>query len=73
MADLNITYNQAVKQIEEILNRIENEDLDVDELTNMVKTASGLIKFCKSKLFESEKEIEKILNDIDVKEDEENS
>lgn len=71
MADLNITYTQAVKQIEEILNRIENEDLDVDELTNMVKTASGLIKFCKSKLFESEQEIEKILNDIDVDKGEE--
>lgn len=60
----NMTYTKAVNQIEEILRRIENDEPDVDELTKLVKNASDLIKYCKSRLFETEQEIEKILNDI---------
>ena len=64
MAKKNITYSEAVNQIEEILHKLENDELDVDELTKLVGSASGLIKYCKSKLFETEQEIEKILNEI---------
>ena len=66
MTKKNITYSEAVKQIEEILHQIENDELDVDELTKLVRSASDLIKYCKSKLFETEQEIEKILNEIDL-------
>ena len=64
MAKKNITYSEAVNQIEEILRKIENDELDVDELTKLVRNASDLIKYCKSRLFETEQEIEKILDDI---------
>jgi len=69
MTKKNITYSEAVNQIEEILRKIEHDDPDVDELTKLVRNASDLIKYCKSRLFETEQEIEKILNDI--KDDEE--
>ncbi len=36
----------------------------MDELTKQVRNASELIKYCKSRLFETEQEIEKILDDI---------
>jgi len=64
MAKKNITYTEAVNQIEEILRKIENNELDMDELTKQVRNASELIKYCKSRLFETEQEIEKILDDI---------
>ncbi len=64
MTKKNITYTEAVKQIEEILRKIENDEPDVDELTRLVRTASDLIKYCKGRLFETEQEIEKILDDI---------
>ena len=64
MAKKNITYTEAVNQIEEILRKIENDELDMDELTKQVRNASELIKYCKSRLFETEQEIEKILDDI---------
>jgi len=64
MAGKNITYTEAVNQIEEILRKIENDELDMDELTKQVRNASELIKYCKSRLFETEQEIEKILDDI---------
>ena len=37
----------------------------MDELAKHVKEASDLLKFCKSKLFETEEEIDKILKEMD--------
>lgn len=62
------TYDEALKEIEKILDQIENEECNVDELAGKVKRASELIKFCKSKLHDTEEEIEKILADLDTDE-----
>jgi exodeoxyribonuclease VII small subunit len=61
----NVTYSDAVAQIEEILQQIETGELDVDELTGKVKQVSELLKVCQSKLFHTEKEVEKILKDME--------
>ena len=66
MTKKNLSYGDAVNQIEEILYKIENDEMDVDELTKLVKNASELIKYCKSRLYETENEIDKILKDIDT-------
>lgn len=52
-------------EIEDIVSKLENNQLDVDELSEKVKKVSGLITFCKSKLHETEEEVEKILKSID--------
>jgi exodeoxyribonuclease VII small subunit len=65
MAKINLTYEQAMSRIEEIIGKIEAEELNVDELAKHVKEASELLKFCKGKLFETEEEIEKILKEMD--------
>jgi len=65
MTKKKLTYNDAVSEIEEILQQIENEELDVDDLSVKVKRVSALIKTCKDKLHKTEEEVEKILNDID--------
>ena len=61
-----IKYGDAVEEIESILNKIENEELDVDELTTKVKRVSELLNICKEKLHTTEQEVEKILKDIDA-------
>lgn len=58
-----LTYNEAVKEIEIILDKIENGEPDVDELSALVKRAGFLINYCKAKLQLTEKEINKILDD----------
>jgi len=68
MAIKKISYKEAFTELETILATIESDDLNVDELTVNVKRAAELIKFCKSKLFETESEIEKIIADIDGEE-----
>ena len=65
MAKKDISYNDAVKEIEEILHQIENEELDIDILSEKVKRVSTLLKLCKKKLQQTENEVQKILDDID--------
>ena len=65
MTKKNLSYAEAVGNIEEILQQIETGELDVDELAEKVKQASELLKLCKGKLFQTEREIEKILKDMD--------
>ena len=59
-----ITYTEAKKELEQIVTAIETGELDVDALTDKVKRASQLIGFCKEKLTETDKELQKILDDI---------
>ena len=64
MAQKKITYTEAFNELQLILQQIESGEPDVDELTEKVKKAAELIKICKSKLYDTETEIEKILDDL---------
>ncbi|MDX9694845.1 MAG: exodeoxyribonuclease VII small subunit [Bacteroidales bacterium] len=66
MSKKSLTYKEAISEIEEILQKIEDEELDVDDLSAKVKQVSTLIAFCKKKLHETEKEVENILKDIET-------
>ena len=61
MAKQEITYKAAVKEIEDILEKIEAGQLDVDELSKNVKRVTDLLKICKDKLHKTEDEVNKIL------------
>ncbi|HKJ42310.1 MAG TPA: exodeoxyribonuclease VII small subunit [Sunxiuqinia sp.] len=65
MAAKKLTYQEAVNEIDEILEKIENEELDVDELSTKVKRVSTLIKLCKDKLHKTEEEVENILKEME--------
>ena len=57
------SYSQALTELENILAEIENEELDLDLLSEKVKKATFLIKECKSRLRKTSEEIESILED----------
>jgi exodeoxyribonuclease VII small subunit len=57
------SYNEAFSEIQDILSKIENGEPDVDELSELVKRASFLIKLCRTKLQKTEVEIKSILED----------
>lgn len=65
MAKKEQTYGEAMQELQEIMQRIENEELDVDRLLEDVKKAATLIKLCKEKLFKTNDEIQKILDKIE--------
>ena len=59
-----MTYGEALKEMEEILSRIENQELDVDDLSKTVDRVSYLLKLCRDKLRKTESEVDKILDDM---------
>ena len=58
-----ISYSEAVAEIESILQKIEEGKLDVDELTQKVKRVTDLLKICRDKLHNTEKQIGEILEE----------
>jgi exodeoxyribonuclease VII small subunit len=58
------SYKEAVSELEKILYRLENEEIDLDKLSENVKRASELITICKEKLRSTETEVEKIVQKI---------
>jgi exodeoxyribonuclease VII small subunit len=64
MADLK--YTKAVQKIDEIIIKIESEEIDVDELSVNVKEAVELIKLCKAKIEKAEMEVKKVVENFDI-------
>ena len=63
------TYNEAILEIEEILQKIESGELDVDKLTDKVKRVAYLLETCKKKLKSTESEIQKVIDGLEEDED----
>ena len=59
-----LTYKTALKELEDIVNKIENDSPDVDELSDLVKRAIELMSFCKTKLRTTEEELKKSVGKI---------
>ncbi|MBF1055805.1 MAG: exodeoxyribonuclease VII small subunit [Prevotellaceae bacterium] len=59
----NIKYEEAVQQLENIVQKLENGELNIDELSNELKKAQKLISLCRQRLTKTDEEIQKILND----------
>lgn len=62
-----LSYAQAIKELEGIIQDIETENTDVDLLTKKVKRAAYLINICKNNLRTTEEEVKKILSEIEEK------
>lgn len=56
-------YEEAMRELEQIVARMENGEPDIDTLAAQLKTAQELIKYCKDKLTKTDEEIKKILGD----------
>ena len=61
MAKKSMNYTEAMAEIEKILARLRNEEMDVDSLTAEVKRATELIASCRERLHKAETEVAKIL------------
>ena len=55
-------YSKSIKRLEEIIEKIESEEIDVDELSAKVKEAVALIKTCKDKIEKAELEVQKVVD-----------
>ena len=58
-------YSDAVKELEEILSKMESNQCDIDSLSQYTKRALELLKFCKDRLFKTDEEVKKCLAELD--------
>lgn len=65
MATKKFSYKDALEEIESIVQKIETEDIEVDELSQLVKKAANLIKQCKTKLRDTSNELEDIIEKLE--------
>lgn len=56
----NLTFDKAFSALTKLVDQIEDDKIQVDTLTEKVKEASELIKFCEIKLRTIEKETTKL-------------
>lgn len=62
MANKEKKYEECIRQLEDIVSRLENDEMGIDELTTELKKAQQLIKLCRDKLTKTDEEIKKILD-----------
>lgn len=60
-----LSFGEALAQLEEILKRIESEEIDIDELAGELKSAAGLLELCRGKIRKAETEVTQIVADLD--------
>ena len=56
-------YEAAIAELQSIVRKMENDELDIDQMAEQLKRAQKLIKLCKDKLTKTDAEIKKILTD----------
>ena len=61
MAKKELTYTEAMAEIEKILGRLRSEEMNVDGLAAEVKRATELIASCKARLRKAEADVSKVL------------
>ena len=54
-------YEEAVKELERIVRRMEANELDIDTLSTELKRAQELLRLCKDKLTKADEEVKKVL------------
>ncbi|MFI3265827.1 MAG: exodeoxyribonuclease VII small subunit [Rikenellaceae bacterium] len=56
-----LSYNQAVEELEDIIAQLSDQNVDVDKLAEHVKRATALVELCKTKLTRAETQVNKLL------------
>lgn len=56
-----MSYEEAIKKLDTIVNKMESNELDIDQMAEQLKQAKTLIKFCKDKLTKTDEEIKTLL------------
>lgn len=57
-------YAEAVAELERIVAMMESDSCDIDRLSSLTTRALELLKFCKERLFRTDKEVEKCLEEL---------
>jgi len=59
------SYGEAAARLEEILRRIEEGKVDIDELSGLVAEAAGLVTMCREKIHAAEVQVKTITEQLE--------
>jgi exodeoxyribonuclease VII small subunit len=59
------TYGEAAGRLEEILEKIEEGAVDIDELSGLVKEAAELVTLCRTKIHAAEVQVKTITEQLE--------
>ncbi|MBO6047729.1 MAG: exodeoxyribonuclease VII small subunit [Erysipelotrichaceae bacterium] len=62
-----LTYEQAMKRLDEIIKILENNDASLDDSINLYQEGLELVKYCDTKLKSIEEKVVKIYEDNQMK------
>jgi len=59
------SYSEAAARLEEILGKIEDGEVDIDELSGLVEEAAGLVRLCRGKIQAAETQVKTITEQLE--------
>ncbi|MGC9529437.1 MAG: exodeoxyribonuclease VII small subunit [Candidatus Bipolaricaulaceae bacterium] len=59
-SDRELSYTEAVTRLDEILNKIEEGQVDIDQLSSLVQEAAELVALCREKIQAAEVQVKTI-------------
>lgn len=60
-----LTYTSAMQELEEIVQKLQRPDCEIDQLCQLTERSVKLLAFCKDKLTKTDTELVKLLEQID--------
>lgn len=65
------SFTEAMTELEEILRRVEEEEIDIDRLGEELRRAAQLLELCRGKIRKAEVEVTQIVQKLEDAEEEE--
>jgi exodeoxyribonuclease VII small subunit len=60
-----IGYADAMRELDDILEELERDDLDVDVLAAKVQRASELIQLCRTRIARAQADVDRVVTDLE--------
>lgn len=61
---IDLGYAEAAAELDDILERLDQDAVDVDDLADQVRRASALIRHCRSRITEARVEVERVVAEL---------
>lgn len=65
MSNQDLTYTAAMKELESIVERLQNPECEIDQLCDLTRRSVELLQFCRQKLVATDEDLMKLLENLD--------
>lgn len=66
-----LRFGEALEELEAILRRVEEEEIDIDSLAEELRRAAELLEVCRGKIRKAELEVTQIVQSLEDEEEDE--